>query len=205
MWQLWTVLLAKVCQKNSLSHSFAKTIGSNTWPWNHPQKHSCHGLAAAVTTMFSLLSFWYLHALRTRAQKKAAIYMKYPATLAHTCSWANNPKQVPLVYKEFGIHLPSSSFCLGGTRYAQIWCRIFVHMNPICLWAARNGKTSPSRPSTEALMPLHHFGETIWHYGLCRVCAKHLAEWTIWTIRLSIFCIWFLAMFLCKSISNEWR
>ena len=62
-------------------------------------------------------------------------------------------------------------------------------VNPICLWAARNGKTSPSRPSTEALMPLHHFGETIWHYGLCRVCAKHLAEWTIWTIRLSIFCI----------------
>ncbi len=35
-------------------------------------------------------------------------------------------------------------------------------------------------------MPLHHFRETIWHYGLCRVCAKHLAEWTI---RLSICCI----------------
>ena len=128
MWQLWTVLLAKGLSKEQ----FEPQLCQNYRLWDLTLKPSAKALVSwTCSSHYHVFAFIFLVPARiadARPKKKAAIYMKYPATLAHTCSWANNPnnpKQVPLVYKEFGIHLPSSSFCLGGTRYAQIWCRNF--------------------------------------------------------------------------------
>lgn len=83
MWQLWTVLLAKVCQKNSLSHSFAKTIGSKSWPWNHPQKHSCHGLQQSLPCFRFYLSGTCTHCGRAPKKKLQSTWSIRPRLLTH--------------------------------------------------------------------------------------------------------------------------